>query len=56
MTGTDWLGLVMTVVIFVLMVVLYFWVLHPKNKDSLESYRNMPLNDDEKNVEKENGR
>ncbi|NQY51530.1 MAG: cbb3-type cytochrome c oxidase subunit 3 [Piscirickettsiaceae bacterium] len=56
MTGTDWLGMVMTVVIFMLMVVLYSWVLHPKNKESFESHRNMPLNDDKKNVEIEDGR
>ena len=56
MTGTDWLGMVMTVVIFVLMFGLYFWVLHPKNKENLESHRNMLLNDDEKNAEKEDGR
>ena len=56
MTGTDWLGLVLTVVIFILMFVVYFWALRPKNKDSLESHRTMLMNDDEKNAENENGR
>jgi cytochrome c oxidase cbb3-type subunit IV len=56
MTGNDWLGLVLTVIIFVLMVVVYFWALRPKNKDSLESHRTMLMDDDEKNAEKENGR
>jgi len=55
MTGNDWLGLVLTVIIFVLMVVVYFWALNPKNKDSLESHRTM-LMDDEKNAENEDGR
>jgi len=56
MTGNDWLGLVLTVVIFVLMVVVYFWALNPKNKDSLESHRTMLMDDDDKNAEKEDGR
>lgn len=56
MTGTDWFGLVLTVVIFLLMVGMYFWVLHPKNKDDIESHRSMPLDDDETNSEKRDGR
>lgn len=55
MTGTDWFGLVFTVVIFLLMVGLYFWVLNPKNKDEIESHRTMPLEDDETNSEKKDG-
>jgi cytochrome c oxidase cbb3-type subunit 4 len=47
MTGTDWFGLVFTVVVFLLMVGLYVWVLNPKNKDDLESHRSMQLEDDE---------
>ena len=56
MTGNDWLGLILTVVIFVLMVVVYFWALNPKNKDNLESHRTMLMDDDDKNAEKEDGR
>lgn len=52
MTGTDWFGMVFTVIVFILMVGVYFWALHPKNKDELESHRDMPLNDDDINVEK----
>jgi cytochrome c oxidase cbb3-type subunit 4 len=52
MTATDWFGLVFTVVIFVLMVVLYFWVLNPKNKDKIESHRTMLQDDDDTNSEK----
>ena len=56
MTGNDWLGLILTVIIFVLMVVVYFWALNPKNKDNLESHRTMLMDDDDKNAEKEDGR
>jgi len=52
MTGTDWFGLVLTVVIFVLMVIVYFWVLNPKNKDSIESHRTMLLDENEIESEK----
>jgi cytochrome c oxidase cbb3-type subunit 4 len=55
MTGTDWFGLVFTVVVFLLMVGLYFWVLNPKNKEDLESHRTMPLEDDETISEKKDG-
>jgi len=51
MTGTDWFGLVITVVIFVLMIGVFYWVYNPKNKESLESHRTMPINDDEMNAE-----
>lgn len=36
MTATDWVGTVLTVVIFVLMVVAYVYAYRPKNKDKLE--------------------
>lgn len=52
MTVTDWIGLVLTVVIFLLMVGLFYWVFTPKNKDSLEAHRTMPLEDDEMKSEK----
>jgi cytochrome c oxidase cbb3-type subunit 4 len=55
MTGTDWFGLVVTVIIFILMFGMYFWVLHPKNKDKIESHRSLPLEDDETNSEKKDG-
>jgi cytochrome c oxidase cbb3-type subunit 4 len=55
MTGTDWFGTIFTVIIFVLMVVLYVWVLNPKNKDEIESHRDMALNDDDLNSEKKDG-
>jgi cytochrome c oxidase cbb3-type subunit 4 len=52
MTATDWFGLVLTVVVFILMVVVYFWALNPKNKQELESHRTMLLNDDDMKSEK----
>lgn len=45
MTATDWFGLGLTVVVFVLMVGLYFYVLHPANKESMEAHRNIPFDD-----------
>ena len=38
MTASDWFGMVLTVVVFILMVVLYVYVLRPKNREKLESY------------------
>jgi cytochrome c oxidase cbb3-type subunit 4 len=46
MTATDWVGLILTVVIFVLMVVAYFQVFRPKNCDSLESRKHIPFEED----------
>ncbi|MES9869370.1 MAG: cbb3-type cytochrome c oxidase subunit 3 [Sedimenticola sp.] len=48
MTTNDWIGTILTVVIFLLMVVAYVYVLRPKNKDKLESYKNIPMDDDER--------
>jgi len=47
MTAQDWIGTTITVVIFLLMVVLYFHVLRPKNRDRIEAQRYIPLDDDE---------
>ncbi|MCX4190061.1 cbb3-type cytochrome c oxidase subunit 3 [Methylophaga sp. OBS3] len=47
MTANDWIGTILTVIIFLLMFGMYIWVLRPKNKDTLESHRNLPLNDDD---------
>ena len=52
MTGTDWFGLVLTVVVFIIMVVVYIWVLNPKNKESIESHRNMLLDEEDIKSEK----
>ena len=48
MTASDWVGTILTVVIFFLMVGLYVYVLRPKHKDQLEAQRNIPLKDDDR--------
>ena len=55
MTTTDWVGTIFTIVIFVLMVVAYFQVFRPKNRDKLESYRNMALDDEKTNRGEKHG-
>ena len=46
MTVNDWIVLVTTVVVFLLMVGLYIYALRPKNRERLESYRNIPFDDE----------
>ncbi|WP_200250059.1 cbb3-type cytochrome c oxidase subunit 3 [Thiococcus pfennigii] len=48
MTVNDWIGTILTVVIFVLMVLVYFQVLRPKNRERLESRRFIPFDDEER--------
>ncbi|MFW5451613.1 MAG: cbb3-type cytochrome c oxidase subunit 3 [Methylophagaceae bacterium] len=56
MTGEDWFGMMLTVVVFIVMVIAYYWVLNPKNKESLEAHRTMILDEDKINAEKQDGR
>lgn len=46
MTVNDWIGTILTVVIFVLMVVAYFQVFRPKNRDRLEARKYIPFDED----------
>jgi len=46
MTVTDWVGTILTVVIFLLMVGLYVYALRPKNREKLEAKRFIPLDED----------
>jgi cbb3-type cytochrome oxidase subunit 3 len=46
MTASDWFGMVLTVVVFILMVVLYVYVLRPKNREKLEKQRFIPMDED----------
>jgi len=46
MTASDWVGTIITVVIFLLMIVAYFQVFRPKNRDKLESRRFIPFEED----------
>ncbi len=39
LTVNDWVGLIVTVLVAVVMVVAYLFVFHPKNKERLESQR-----------------
>ena len=55
MTASDWVGLVITVVVFLLMVALYVYVLRPKNREKFESQRFIPMDDDELNSGENNG-
>lgn len=56
MTVNDWIGMILTVVVFLLMVVLYIYALHPKNRDKLEAQRNIPMDEDQIPAEKQDGR
>lgn len=47
MTSNDWIGMILTVVIFLLMVVAYYYVFNPKNREHLESQKNIPFTEDE---------
>lgn len=47
MTANDWVGTILTVVVFLLMVGLYVYVLRPKNRDSLESHKHIPMDDEQ---------
>ena len=53
MTLSDWIGTIVTVGIFCLMVWAYVYAFHPKNKEKLESQRHLPFDDDDM-IETEN--
>ena len=55
MTTTDWVGTILTVVIFLLMVGLYVYVLRPKNRDKLETHKHIPVDDESMNSGDNNG-
>ena len=55
MTTTDWVGTILTVVIFLLMVGLYVYVLRPKNREKFESKRFIPVDDEKMNRGTKNG-
>ena len=56
MTANDWIGMILTVVVFLLMVVVYIYVLHPKNREKLEAQRHIPMEEDRIQAEKQDGR
>ena len=53
MTATDWVGLIITVVVFLLMVVLYTYAFSPANREKFDSCRYIPMNDNEAEVNNE---
>jgi cytochrome c oxidase cbb3-type subunit IV len=55
MTTNDWIGLSMTVVTFLLMIIVYFYALRPKNRDKLEKNRFIPMDDDATDSGDKNG-
>lgn len=54
MTLHDWIGLILTVGTFLAMVWIYTYVFSPKNKERLESQRNIPFDDENTDSEKKN--
>ncbi|MES9971136.1 MAG: cytochrome C oxidase Cbb3 [gamma proteobacterium symbiont of Ctena orbiculata] len=55
MTTSDWVGLIMTVVTFLLMIGVYFYALRPKNREKLEKNRFIPMDDDAIDSGEKNG-
>ena len=53
MTLNDWIGVILTVAAFLAMVLLYSYVFNPKNKDKLQSQRNIPFEDENMDSEKD---
>ncbi len=51
MTQHDWVGLIMTVAVFILMIVLYVYALHPSNREKLEAQRFIPLDEERLDTE-----
>ncbi|MFT6915986.1 MAG: cytochrome c oxidase cbb3-type subunit 4 [Motiliproteus sp.] len=54
MTPHDWVGMILTLVIFVLMVIAYVYAYRPKNKEKLEARKYLlddgePLDSGDKN-------
>ena len=47
MTTNDWIGTIVTVIAFLLMVGLYFYVLRPKNRDRFEEKKFIPMDDEQ---------
>jgi len=48
MTTIDWIGTIITVAVFLLMVGLYVYVLRPKNREKLELHRHIPVSEDQR--------
>ncbi len=55
MTASDWVGTILTLVVFVLMVIVYVYALRPKNRDKLEAQKHIPLDDESSDSGEDNG-
>lgn len=53
LTLNDWIGIVVTVAIFFLMIGAYFYVFHPRNKERLEAQRHIPMDDERDDTERD---
>ncbi len=52
MTTSDWTGLIVTIITFILMVIVYVHVFRPSNREKIEAKRLLPLDyDDGLNME-----
>ena len=48
MTLNDWIGVIITVAVFLLMIWAYVYILRPANKEKFESQKSIPLDDDDR--------
>ncbi len=55
MTTHDWVGTILTIVVFVLMIIVYVYALRPKNREKLESQKHIPLDDERFESGEDNG-
>jgi cytochrome c oxidase cbb3-type subunit 4 len=55
MTTNDWIGTLLTVITFLLMIVAYFQVFRPKNRDRLEAKKHIPFDEDDENFGESDG-
>lgn len=53
MTLNDWIGTILTVVIFLLMVLAYVLVFRPSQREHLESMKHIPFDEDDADDERE---
>ena len=56
MTTNDWIGTILTVVVFLLMVGAYFYVFRPKNREKLEAMKHIPFEEDNEHTGDPHGR
>ena len=55
MTTNDWIGVILTVAVFLVILVAYVYALYPKNRETLEAQRFIPLDDDQLDAGEKHG-